>query len=267
MSFSVYTPKNKELSPIVISVPHSGQMFPEPDRGFYNPDLLKHRFDTDWFVDELYSFSQELGITMIVAQYSRYVVDLNRDPSGAGLYGDGRRETSIVSEHTFNSDPVYANFKPDQSFIQSRINDFYRPYHQKVRSLLGDLQKQFKHVLLWDAHSIARIVPTIQTAPFPDLILGNQDGKTASPILIDVALQQLSNKGFVVNHNHPFKGGFITRSFGQPQSGIHALQLEMSQDIYMNTNTMKLDPEKMKQIVPVLKSTLQALSTKLKDLT
>jgi len=267
VSFTIYQPKTAQLTPIVVSVPHAGQNFPTTDHNLYHPDLLRRRFDTDWFVDRLYGFCETLGITLIVADYSRYVVDLNRDPQGGQLYSDGRRETSVVSDHTFEGHLVYQGFIPDQDFVKKQIKTYYEPYHTKLHELLRNLQAQFKHVLLWDAHSIARKVSTIQDGhPFPDLILGDQDGRTAHPKLIETALKSLRNHGFELSHNSPFKGGYITRSCGNPQLQVHALQLEMSQDIYLNDDDIDIDPKKLRRLQPILKNTLKNLGDCLKDL-
>lgn len=267
VSFTIYQPKTTHLTPIVVSVPHAGQNFPIGDQHLYHPELLHRRFDTDWLVDRLYGFCENLGITLMVADYSRYVVDLNRDPQGGQLYADGRRETSVVSDHTFEGHPVYQRFIPDQDFVNKQIKTYYEPYHFKLHEILGNLQAQFKHVLLWDAHSIARKVSTIQNGqPFPDLILGDQDGRTAHPQLIETALNSLRGHGFELTHNTPFKGGYITRSVGNPHHRIHALQLEMSQDIYLNDDELDIDPAKLQRLQPILKNTLKNLGDCLKDL-
>ncbi len=115
-------------------------------------------------------------------------------------------------------------------------------------------------MLLWDAHSIRRRVSTIQPNPFPDMILGNNDQQTADKNLIEIALKALQNSSFEVFHNHPFKGGYITRHFGQPNKNIHALQLEMSKDLYMDKTETNYHPIKAKKVILTLQSVFEQLS-------
>jgi len=231
--------------------------------------------DTDWFVHDLYSFCQSMGITLIHATYSRYVVDLNRDPSGLILYADARTETTLVPQKTFGGESLYPDHGPDPQEIQSRVKIYYDPYHDALRSLLHELRNSHRHVLLWDAHSIKRHVPSVRAEPFSDMILGDQMGKTASPLLTQAALTSLRHpnsheggqgKSFDVQHNHPFMGGYITRHFGQCAPGIHALQLEMSQDIYMDEDGRRRDLTKEGKVATMLASTLTKLSSVLASL-
>lgn len=255
------TPKSgvKRL-PIVVSVPHSGTEVPDDVARTMRPEVAAGTPDTDWFVHELYGFAPALGITLIHARYSRLVIDLNRDPSGHKLYADGRSETQLVPLKTFAGDPVYAATAPDLDEIERRSRQIFRPYHEKVEELLRGLRADFRHVLFWDAHSIKRLVPTIRPEPFADMILGNQKGKTASSALIETALGVLRDgTGYDVAHNVPFMGGYLTRSIGRPESGIHALQLEMAQDVYMNEAAAARDDAQKARIQPVLEMTLQAL--------
>lgn len=190
--------------------------------------------DTDWFIDELYSFAPDLGITLISARYSRYVIDLNRDPESKPLYHDGRTVTELVPTKTFDGDAIYLGRVPNADEIKERKKIYYDPYYEKIELVLQDLKSEFGKVLFFDAHSIRRVVPSIRKEPFPDLILGDQNGKTASSLYSDTALRALRESKFEVSYNDPFRGGNLTRHFGRPEEGIHALQLEMCQDLYMD---------------------------------
>lgn len=263
--FRIVQPKTP-LRPILLSVPHCGTAFPDDLRDLYHTQHLQHPDDTDWFVHQLYDFAHEMGITVIHAHYSRYVIDLNRDPEGKALYNDGRVITELVPTRTFADQPLYRNAPPDESAIQDRRMRYFDPYHQQIRHQLDQLRHVFPHVLLWDAHSIRRSVPTIRTQPFPDLILGNQDGKTAASAVIDTALQHLSRGSYTVSHNEPFKGGYITRHFGSPTQGIHALQLEMTKALYMDEDTTTYDPTRAQGLRLLLQETLAALADLLETL-
>ncbi|TDJ09009.1 MAG: N-formylglutamate deformylase [Deltaproteobacteria bacterium] len=232
--YSINRPTGKAL-PILLSSPHSGTDFPPEIKDKFNDEILGHPTDTDWFVDRLYDFAPELGITQIAANYSRYVVDLNRDFKGQGLYEDGRFITGVVPSHSFSKKPLYKDEPPAAGDIENRIKSYYWPYYKKIEELLADIKKEFGYAIFFDCHSIKRNVPSISDDPFPDLILGDNDEQSADSKLIKVALDTLGEqKIFSVYHNTPFKGGHLTRWFGKPQEGIHALQLEMSQDIYLN---------------------------------
>jgi N-formylglutamate deformylase len=233
LPFKITPSTTKEL-PILVSVPHCGTAFPPEVIDDYKNDLISSPQDTDWFVDRLYDFAPALGITMISAVYSRWVIDLNRDPQSKPLYNDGRIITSLCPATTFLNQPLYND---NRLFVsteetQRRLERYYLPYHLKIQSMLDDLKNKFGTVLLWDCHSIKQIVPTIQQEKFPDLILGDVDGTSASSQFIDTALENLSNSSYSLNHNHPFKGGTITRFFGKPNENQHALQLEMTKVNY-----------------------------------
>lgn len=272
--FNIIRSKNAQR-PIVVSCPHSGTQIPPDILRQMDRSVASRLDDTDWFVHDLYSFAPKIGITLIHATYSRYVVDLNRDPSGRKLYADARSETTLVPQKTFGGEPLYTGEGPDAQETLRRIKTYYDPYHDALRTLLHELRKAHGHVLLWDAHSIKRHVPSVRSEPFSDMILGDQMGKTASPLLTQAALSSLrqtasqdgaQGTAYDVQHNHPFMGGYITRHFGQSAPGIHALQLEMSQDIYMDEKAQRRDLSKEAKVATVLESTLTKLSSVLASL-
>lgn len=246
--------------PILVSVPHCGTAFPEEVREAYHQELIEQPDDTDWFVEQLYDFASEMGITLIHSVYSRYVIDLNRDPQSKPLYDDGRVITALVPTQTFHEEPLYVDGPPDTDEIERRKAAYYIPYHAAVEVQLASLQESFSNVLLWEAHSIRRKVPSIRAEPFPDMILGNADMTSASPPLCSLALETLQQHwSGSVWHNTPFKGGYLTRSFGQPARGRHALQLEMSKDLYMDEDKTVYTPARANQVREALQATLSAL--------
>ncbi len=234
--FTLNLPKEKR-APIILSSPHSGIEFPQEIRHFFRPEVLQRPEDTDWYVHDLYDFAIDLNITQITAEYSRYVVDLNRDFKGESLYHDGRFVTGVVPTQSFSQKNLYIKDLPTSAEIERRLKIYYWPYYYKIQELLLEIKKEFGFAILFDCHSIKRNVPSISNEPFPDLILGDNDSTSANTILSEIALKTLSqNKLFQITHNHPFKGGHITRWFGKPNENIHALQLEMSQDLYLDDN-------------------------------
>lgn len=234
--------------PVIVSCPHVGTQIPIDVAREMDPSLVINVPDTDWFVHELYGFAPEMGITLVHAGFSRYVVDLNRDPAGAKLYTDGRPETALVPVQSFGGKPLYRGRTPDKAEVARRKEQYFDPYHVALQAMLAAMRKEWKHVLFFDAHSIQRRVPSIRPDPFPDVIVGDQQGKTAHHALSRAALDSLAGSGLKVAHNDPFMGGYLTRSIGKPDTGVHALQLEMSQDIYMNEAKAQRDEKKQKTV-------------------
>lgn len=262
--FRVSPPTQSEV-PILLSVPHCGTEFPDELKNQYVSGLIAAPDDTDWFVDRLYNFAPELGIAMISARISRWVIDLNRDPEEKPLYTDGRIITGLCPTTNFLGEQLYNDKRTevDQKEVQRRLLTYYYPYHAKIQEILNNLIRQHGLALLWDCHSIRQFVPTIHPEKFPDLILGDADGTSASPGLIETTLSALDHSSFQTCHNFPFKGGYITRHFGKPAMGQHALQLEMTKINYMDEKEQNYDRAKAEGMRTLLKGVFQRLSDQL----
>jgi len=262
--FKIIPPRNTEV-PILLSVPHCGTEIPEELRNQYDQSLIQHPDDTDWFVDQLYDFASSMGIGMISARISRWVIDLNRDPNEKPLYNDGRIITGLCPTTNFLGQALYHDNRTaiEQSEIQRRLEAYYFPYHTRIQELLDALVESHGRALLWDCHSIRQWVPTIHKEKFPDLILGDADGTSASPGLIEAALGVLDYSAFAVSHNHPFKGGYITRHFGKPAIGQHAMQLEMTKVNYMDETETRYDSMKAEKMRMLLKDVFLRLADQL----
>lgn len=261
--FRIIEPTSKRV-PILVSSPHSGTAFPEEIKANYNQKAIAAPDDTDWFIDKLYDFAPAMGITMIAAKYSRWVIDLNRDPESNPLYDDGRVITDLCPTISFMEEPIYKEDQlPDRKEIDRRLEQYYWPYYFKIQTLLNGLKKEFGQVLLWDAHSIRQYVPTIRKEVFPDMILGDNDEKSARHDLIQTSLEKLTESRLKVNHNNPFKGGHITRYFGKPNHNQHALQLEMTKINYMNNDELQYNEERASIIRSILINNFEGLIEKL----
>lgn len=265
MVYSIDKAINSEV-PIIISIPHCGSAFPDEIKEQYKPKLIKAPDDTDWFVQALYEFAPTMGITVITANYSRWVIDLNRDPYSKPLYTDGRIITPLCPATTFLGESIYKDERQEVELpeVKRRKDLYYQPYHSKLKDLLRQRRKKFGKVLLWDCHSIRQVVPTIQKNKFPDLILGDADGTTAAPEFIDSTLEILKEGAYSVSHNHPFKGGYITRYYGKPIKNRHALQLEMTKVNYLDDTETKYDKERAAKMQELLKRVFEKLITELK---
>ena len=259
----VYTiqPATAPEVPIIISVPHCGTAFPDELKSQYKPAMIKAPDDTDWFVQILYDFAPAMGITMITANYSRWVIDLNRDPYSKPLYKDGRIITPLCPATTFLGENIYKDERQEVELpeVKRRKELYYQPYHAKVKELLTQRRRKFGKVLLWDCHSIRHLVPTIQKDKFPDLILGDADGTSASPDFIEAVWSVLNQSGYTAAHNHPFKGGYITRHYGKPLKNRHALQLEMTKINYMDDAEKKYDKARAEKIRELLKRVFEKM--------
>lgn len=258
--FSITQPSIPRV-PIVLSIPHSGTQFPVELKDQFDPKLAGAPDDTDWFVDRLYDFAPALGITTIAANLSRWIIDLNRNPEGIPLYTDGRIITAICPTTDFLGNHLYKDHRKEVEVreLERRKEQYFWPYYQQVQKLLDALKSEFGQVLLWDCHSIKQVVKTIQTEKFPNLILGNADGTSASPGLIESVLSIFEYSAYTITHNHPFKGGNITRSFGKPAENQHALQLEMTKVMYMDDTETHYDEERAGKMRGVLMKVFEGL--------
>ena len=219
--------------PLLISMPHAGT---------YVPPTLAARFteearqvpDTDWHMERLYAFAKDMGASILAATHSRYVVDLNRPPDGASLY-PGQSVTGLCPVDTFDDTPIYTRGDvPDDSEIAARRDAVWAPYHAQLRAELDRIRAQHGVAVLWDAHSIRSVLPRFFEGKLPDLNLGTADGASCSPALAQELLAiARSAPGYTGVLNGRFKGGHITRHYGQPERDIHAVQLEMTQCSYM----------------------------------
>lgn len=219
--------------PVVVSIPHAGTHVPQ--------DILE-RFvgrakqlpDTDWHVDRLYHFARALGVHMLIATYSRYVVDLNRPPNNEPLY-PGQFTTCLCPVTFFDGTPLYHKGEaPGDHEITQRLSVYWQPYHDKLRSLVDTLsQEGRKKVAVFDAHSIRSQVPALFEGMLPDLNLGTGDGATADDALVDRLVECCRHSPYSHVLNGRFKGGYITRHYGKPGHNVHAVQLELAQHNYM----------------------------------
>jgi len=221
-------------TPLIIDIPHAGTFVPEKiaRRLTFAASSLP---DTDWHVDQLYAFAAALGATLLAATHSRYVVDLNRDPSGESLY-PGADTTELCSTRTFANDPIYrAGQEPDAGEVAERIRHYFVPYHAMLAAEIERTRLRHGYAIVLDAHSIASIVPRFFAGRLPDLSLGTADGASTVKNLEASAIDIISKAtGFTWVANGRFKGGYVTRHYGRPDARIYALQLEIAQACYMD---------------------------------
>lgn len=244
-------------TPLLISMPHNSSSIPSDIATRMHP-YAQGSPDTDWLLNQLYDFAPRLGMGILQPHYSRYVIDLNRPEDDQSLY-PGADTTGLVPTSLFDRRPIYLSEQaPEGAEIQERIQKYWRPYHQALQDELARLKAEHGQVLLFEAHSIASVVPRFFDGQLPDLNLGNHGGKSCSPAILKAAedIAEVSSYSWVSNGR--FQGGYITRAYGQPQNGVHTLQLELSQATYLEEETGRWMPGKVIRIQPVLQRLLEA---------
>ena len=246
-------------TPLLISVPHAGTQVAGPIATAL-ADAARALPDTDWFVDRLWAWAREAGAGMLVARCSRYVVDLNRPPDDAPLYA--ARTTGLVPTETFDGDPVWREGRaPGAADVADRTERYWRPYHAALEAELARLRDTHGHAVLLDAHSIRGTLPRLFDGRLPDLNLGTDGGRSAAASLARGAEDILGGDGrYRFVRDGRFRGGYITRHYGRPDEGVHALQLEMAQRTYLRSAPPRFDEARAAAIRPTLERLVVFLS-------
>jgi len=238
------------VAPLVFNSPHSGRVYPERFLAMTRLDHLSIRQSEDAWVDELFARAPHLGAPMLRAHFPRAYLDVNREPweldptmfveplsdrfnttsprVAAGLGTLAR----VVAENK----PIYRD-RLTLDDARMRIEGIYHPYHAALQKLLSEAISSFGIAVLIDCHSMPRIARNGDRAS-PDIVLGDRYGTTCAPGLVDLAETVFTGAGLKVTRNRPYAGGFCTRSYGRPQHGVHALQIEISRHLYMNEATL-----------------------------
>lgn len=218
--------------PLLVSMPHAGlELTPEVADGLVVPACCLP--DTDWHIPRLYDFAQALGASVLVAQYSRFVIDLNRPDDDKPLYNGAT--TGLYPATLFDGQPLFEpGLEPGAKARSTYLEQIWRPYHERLRHELARLCKIHGYALVWDAHSIRSRVPRLFEGRLPDFNLGTFDGASCAPDLAE-RLQGIcaQAQGYSQVLDGRFKGGYITRHYGNPANHVHAVQLELAQSTYM----------------------------------
>lgn len=245
-------------SPLLVSMPHVGTHVPTDIAASMTAEGLELP-DTDWHVDLLHDFLDELDASVLRSTHSRYVVDLNRPPDGENLY-PGQDTPGLVPVDTFAKDPIYKTGAPATAEITARVEAYWRPYHEQLAATLEELRAEHGHALLWEAHSIRSEVPRLWEGRLPDLNLGTGGGTACTPGLALALLEVARHaEGYTAVLDGRFKGGYITRHYGDPAGNVQAVQLELSQRTYMqDEGGGPLSDELARAVRPVLRDLLTA---------
>lgn len=243
--------------PLLVSIPHCGTYIPDSINSRLTPEAQQQP-DADWHLQRLYAFVTEMGGSLLTATHSRYAVDLNRPPNDESLY-PGQTTTGLCPDQMFRGGAVYKDGKrlsPEET--EERRKTYWEPYHNALQNELARLRARHKNVLLWEGHSIARTLPRLFQGSLPDFNFGTSDGNACSPLIQAAVEHEAKECGYSYVFNGRFKGGYITRQYGRPLNGVHAIQLEMSQEIYMKEEfPFSCMEELAERLEPVLKKLVQ----------
>ena len=245
--------------PLLISAPHVGTQLPG-ELAERLTDAGRSLVDTDWYADRLYPFARELEAGVLRARWSRYVVDLNRDPAGASLY-PGKRVTGFIPTETFEGDALYpAGAEPGEDEAAVRKARYFDPYHAALAEELARLRAEHGWALLVDAHSIWGRLPLLFDGDLAHVNLGTNAGRSCDPKIVDAARIAVAASPYSVVVDGRFKGGYITRHYGDPERGVHAVQIELNQTAYLAEGSRTLwDDAKAARLSRVLNTACTAM--------
>ena len=245
-------------TPLLISMPHVGHEIPADQQHRYVPRALASE-DTDWHLERLYGdIAEALGASLIVPRWSRYLIDLNRPPEDTPMY-PGASNTELCPTRFFTGEPLYQDGQaPDEAEKDRRRQLYWLPYHRALTAEMNRLRNLHGHALLFDAHSIRSELPWLFEGKLPDLNLGTAEGRSCDPAITErLGAVQAAQQRYTQVVNGRFKGGFITRHYGQPAQGWHAVQLEMCQCCYMSeTAPYAYDEALAARVQPLLRELL-----------
>ncbi|MEX0735257.1 MAG: N-formylglutamate deformylase [Steroidobacteraceae bacterium] len=256
---TIYT-LHRGVLPLLVSLPHVGTELPDEQCWGYVERAFGFE-DTDWHLEKLYDFARELGASLIVPRFSRYLIDLNRPSENAPMY-PGMNNTELCPTRFFSGDPLYReDSAPDAGEIARRTEQYWQPYHDVLRAELDRLRGIHGHVCLFEGHSIKSELPWLFKGKLPDLNLGTVGGTSCAPALRAALTRVLGRQSrFSQVVDGRFKGGHITRFYGNPDDGVHAIQLEMCWSCYMQeTPPYVYDPRLASRVQPILRLLIETM--------
>jgi N-formylglutamate deformylase len=259
MTTEIFT-LHRGTRPLLLSLPHVGTVLPDALR----PRLFDRALaveDTDWHLDRLYGFARALGASVLVPRHSRYLIDLNRPPENTPMYA-GVNNTALCPTTFFTGEPIYRDGQaPDDAEVAERVAMYWRPYHDALAAELARLRSMHDTVVLFDGHSIKSRLPWLFDGQLPDLNLGTASGNSCAPALRDALAQVLAGQtAYTQVVDGRFKGGYITRQYGQPALGIHAVQLEKCWRCYMDeAPPYDWHEARAAEVQPLLRRLVQAM--------
>ena len=221
-------------SPVILGFPHTGTDVPAEiaDRLNDNGRMLA---DTDWHIHRLYDGLLD-NVTVVRATFHRYVIDANRDPQGVSLY-PGQNTTGLIPQTDFDGKAIWKDGQaPDAADIAARLRDFHAPYHAALAAEIERVRAIHGVAILYDCHSIRSHIPFLFEGKLPDFNIGTDMSKTCDSAIEQATLTVVAAaEGYDSVLNGRFKGGWTTRHYGRPDTGVHAIQMELAQSTHLQT--------------------------------
>lgn len=246
--------------PVILAFPHVGLGVPAGVKGNLNETGLRLA-DTDWHVDRLYAGLLPRATT-VRANFHRYVVDANRDPSGASLY-PGQNTTGLVPFTDFEGRPIWA-IEPDGAETERRRQAYHAPYHAALATEIERVKRSHGVAVLYDCHSIRSEIAFLFDGVLPDFNIGTNDGDACAPEIEAIARETCANAyGYTSVVNGRFKGGWTTRHYGRPEIGVHAIQMELTQRTHLSSEAAPFAYDEAKAVA--LRVHLGALLTRIES--
>lgn len=256
-------------SPVVIASPHTGTHVPDDIRAGLNAEGRVLR-DTDWHIERLYD-GLLADATYVGANFHRYCIDANRDPAGGSLY-PGQNTTGLVPTTNFDGLPIWREgHEPDEDAIARRVERFHRPYHAALEAEIARVRGIHGVAILYDCHSIRSNIPFLFEGRLPDFNIGTDSGRTCAPVIEQAAAEICgAAKGYTSVLNGRFRGGWTTRHYGRPETGVHAIQMELAQDTNLATEEPpfaydEAKAEGLRAVLGPLLTRIEALASQLKS--
>jgi formiminoglutamase len=245
-------------TPLLISMPHPGLLLPPEVADLLTPEA-RALPDTDWHVPQLYGFAAQMGASLLMARYSRFAIDLNRPEDDTPLYQSAT--TGLYPDILFDGTSIFGPGAARSEEIKAACKErIWRPYHGRLMAELNRIKGEFGYAALLDAHSIRGEIPRLFDGLLPDFNIGTNDGKSCAASLASTVAQVCDAPGYRHVVNGRFKGGHITRQYGQPDRAFHAVQLELAQRTYMNEQApFDYRPDLAEKVQPVLQRLVQAM--------
>ncbi len=247
-------------SPIVLAMPHSGTWMPDAIYENLNERGQKLQ-DTDWHIPKLYDGLLP-NASMVQANFHRYLIDANRDPSGVSLY-PGQNTTSLCPLTDFDGEPIWQDgAEPDDKEIQQRKTKYHTLYHHLLADVIETTKAQHGYAILYDCHSIRSEAEFLFDGVLPTLNIGTNDGNSCALAIEEATAEICEASPYSSVVNGRFKGGWTTRHYGQPDKNIHAIQMEITQKGYMDeSEPFAYDAAKAEALRATLKTLLNKLET------
>lgn len=245
---------------LVLAMPHTGTWLPPKALDALNVQG-QELADTDWHINRLY---EDLvpDATTVRANFHRYVIDANRDPSGVSLY-PGQNTTGLCPLTDFDNNPIYRDgCEPDADEIALRRETYHAPYHAAIAAELARVKAKHGIAVLYDCHSIRSHIPFLFDGTLPDFNIGTNQGMTCAAVMEEAVGEICSAaQDYSSTLNGRFKGGWTTRHYGQPDDGVHAIQMELTQSIYLESEAAPFayDDAKAVRLRPHLRTILETL--------